>query len=206
MERRSAGGARPRARSRPGATSPGSAPTSGPSHAVRRTGTCASWSTTSSPATSGPPSSGPGQTIEEVGDRLDGDVLGADPLAAYDGVGRRSPPRRSGAPGAMDAPCAVSYGPVPGRGVLRAPAHRRAHPRLGRRRPRPVRTPRSIADSSRRAGWSWSPSPTSSSAPAPSAPITRFRGRRKPAAGRSDARLTVAHGCLGRRLRAAHAR
>ena len=54
-----------------------------------------------------------GKTIDEVGDRLDGDVLGDDPLAAYD--------RSAGAagaafeaPGALDAPCAVSYGPVPG--------------------------------------------------------------------------------------------
>jgi uncharacterized protein (TIGR03086 family) len=54
-----------------------------------------------------------GLTIEEVGDRLDGDVLGTDPLRIYDdssivaaGVFR--------APGAMDRPCAVSYGPVPG--------------------------------------------------------------------------------------------
>ena len=29
-------------------------------------------------------------------------------------TGRRPPPRRHSAPGAMDAPCAVSYGPVPG--------------------------------------------------------------------------------------------
>lgn len=54
-----------------------------------------------------------GRTIEEVGDRLDGDVLGDDPLEAYtesaaaaDAVFRR--------PDAMEAPCAVSYGPVPG--------------------------------------------------------------------------------------------
>ena len=37
------------------------------------------------------------------------------------------------APGAMEKPCAVSYGPVPGVGVLRAPVHRRARPRVGRR-------------------------------------------------------------------------
>jgi uncharacterized protein (TIGR03086 family) len=56
---------------------------------------------------------GAGQTIEGVGDRLDGDVLGEHPIGAYDrsaevaaAVFRR--------PGAMDAPCAVSYGPVPG--------------------------------------------------------------------------------------------
>lgn len=54
-----------------------------------------------------------GATIASVGDRLDGDVLGADPLRAYDdsaavaaNVFERS--------GAMSAPCAVSYGPVPG--------------------------------------------------------------------------------------------
>ena len=54
-----------------------------------------------------------GKTIEEVGNALDGDVLGTDPLRAYDdsslvatAVFRE--------PGAMDQPCAVSYGPVPG--------------------------------------------------------------------------------------------
>lgn len=56
---------------------------------------------------------GAGKTIEEVGDRLDGDVLDHYPAGAYDisaelaaAVFRR--------PGAMEAPCAVSYGPVPG--------------------------------------------------------------------------------------------
>jgi uncharacterized protein (TIGR03086 family) len=54
-----------------------------------------------------------GRTIEEVGDRLDGDVVGDDPLASYD----RSADAASAAfqaPGAMEAPVAVSYGPVPG--------------------------------------------------------------------------------------------
>jgi uncharacterized protein (TIGR03086 family) len=54
-----------------------------------------------------------GGTIEQVGDRLDGDVIGADPTAAYD----RSATAAAAAfeaPGALDAPCAVSYGPVPG--------------------------------------------------------------------------------------------
>jgi uncharacterized protein (TIGR03086 family) len=54
-----------------------------------------------------------GKTIDEVGDRLDGDLLGHDPLGAYD----RSASAASAAfeaPGALDAPCAVSYGPVPG--------------------------------------------------------------------------------------------
>ena len=54
-----------------------------------------------------------GATIEAVGDRFDGDLLGTDPVAAYresadlaDEVFRR--------PGALEAMCAVSYGPVPG--------------------------------------------------------------------------------------------
>jgi uncharacterized protein (TIGR03086 family) len=54
-----------------------------------------------------------GKTIEEVGDRLDGDVLGGDPADAY----RRSAGEAAAAfkrPGAMEAPVAVSYGPVPG--------------------------------------------------------------------------------------------
>ncbi len=54
-----------------------------------------------------------GQTIDQVGDRYDGDVLGDDPAAAYDA----SVPTASAAfraAGAMEAPVAVSYGPVPG--------------------------------------------------------------------------------------------
>lgn len=54
-----------------------------------------------------------GGTIEGVGDRLDGDLLGDDPVAAYeesaevaDRIWRR--------PNALEAMCAVSYGPVPG--------------------------------------------------------------------------------------------
>jgi uncharacterized protein (TIGR03086 family) len=54
-----------------------------------------------------------GETIEEVGDRLDGDVLGADHVTAY-GRSADEAAAAFGAPGAMDAPCAVSYGPVPG--------------------------------------------------------------------------------------------
>lgn len=56
---------------------------------------------------------GRGRTIEEVGDRLDGDVLGDDPLKAYDDSAAQADAAFS-APGALDAPCAVSYGPVPG--------------------------------------------------------------------------------------------
>jgi len=54
-----------------------------------------------------------GRTIAEVGDRLDGDVLGEHPIDAYE----RSEQVAAAAfrePGAMDRPVAVSYGPVPG--------------------------------------------------------------------------------------------
>jgi uncharacterized protein (TIGR03086 family) len=54
-----------------------------------------------------------GKTIAEVGDRLDGDVLGADPAAAYN-TSARAAAAAFEVPGALDAPCAVSYGPVPG--------------------------------------------------------------------------------------------
>jgi uncharacterized protein (TIGR03086 family) len=54
-----------------------------------------------------------GKTIEEVGDRLDGDVLGDEPSVAYD-ASAAAAAAAFRAPGAMDAPCAVSYGPVPG--------------------------------------------------------------------------------------------
>ena len=54
-----------------------------------------------------------GKTIGDVGDRLDGDILGDDPTAAYD-ESARAASEAFHAPGAMEAPCAVSYGPVPG--------------------------------------------------------------------------------------------
>jgi uncharacterized protein (TIGR03086 family) len=56
---------------------------------------------------------GAGGTIEGIGDRLDGDVLGTDPAASYAASADAAAAvfRR---PGALDAPCAVSYGPVPG--------------------------------------------------------------------------------------------
>jgi uncharacterized protein (TIGR03086 family) len=54
-----------------------------------------------------------GGTIDGVGSRLDGDLLGDDPAAAYEQSAAAAAAvfRR---PGALDAPCAVSYGPVPG--------------------------------------------------------------------------------------------
>jgi uncharacterized protein (TIGR03086 family) len=54
-----------------------------------------------------------GKTIAEVGNRYDGDVLGDDPLGAYTSSAAAAAAVFR-APGAMDAPCAVSYGPVPG--------------------------------------------------------------------------------------------
>jgi uncharacterized protein (TIGR03086 family) len=54
-----------------------------------------------------------GRTIEEVGDRLDGDVLGGDPAAAYAASAEVAAAAFREA-GAMDRPVAVSYGPVPG--------------------------------------------------------------------------------------------
>lgn len=54
-----------------------------------------------------------GSTIADVGDRLDGDVLGTDPSGAYRASAQRAAAAFN-ASGAMDAPCAVSYGPAPG--------------------------------------------------------------------------------------------
>jgi uncharacterized protein (TIGR03086 family) len=54
-----------------------------------------------------------GGTIEGAGSRLDGDLLGGDPAAAY-AVSASAAAAVFRRPGALDAPCAVSYGPVPG--------------------------------------------------------------------------------------------
>lgn len=56
---------------------------------------------------------GHGRTIDEVGERLDGDVLGDDPEGAYDASARAAADTFN-TPGVMEKPCAVSYGPVPG--------------------------------------------------------------------------------------------
>ena len=56
---------------------------------------------------------GAGGTIEGVGDRLDGDLLGADPAASY-AASADAAAAVFRQPGALEAPCAVSYGPVPG--------------------------------------------------------------------------------------------
>ena len=54
-----------------------------------------------------------GGTIEGAGTLFDGDLLGGDPAGAYaeSAAAAAAVFRR---PGALDAPCAVSYGPVPG--------------------------------------------------------------------------------------------
>ncbi len=51
--------------------------------------------------------------IERAGSRLDGDLLGSEPAAAYaeSAAAAAAAFRRRGV---LDAPCAVSYGPVPG--------------------------------------------------------------------------------------------
>jgi uncharacterized protein (TIGR03086 family) len=54
-----------------------------------------------------------GSTIEEVGDRLDGDLVSAGALDVYD-ASAAAAIAAFGATGALEAPCAMSYGPVPG--------------------------------------------------------------------------------------------
>jgi len=54
-----------------------------------------------------------GRTIEEVGDRFDGDLLGDDHVAAYQ-ASAASAAEAFEREGAMQRPVAVSYGPVPG--------------------------------------------------------------------------------------------
>jgi uncharacterized protein (TIGR03086 family) len=54
-----------------------------------------------------------GATIESIGDRLGGDVLGANPARSY-AVSAKAAAAAFLRPGALDASCAVSYGPVPG--------------------------------------------------------------------------------------------
>ena len=56
---------------------------------------------------------GAGATIEDVGNRFDGDVLGDDALSSYDASAKLAAATFE-VPGALEAPCAVSYGPVPG--------------------------------------------------------------------------------------------
>jgi uncharacterized protein (TIGR03086 family) len=54
-----------------------------------------------------------GATIDQVGSRLDGDQLVPTPAAAYHASADLAAAAFE-APGALDAPCAVSYGPIPG--------------------------------------------------------------------------------------------
>jgi uncharacterized protein (TIGR03086 family) len=55
----------------------------------------------------------PGGKIAEVGDRLDGDLLGDDPRAAYDRSVALAVPAVE-VPGRMDALVDLSFGPTPG--------------------------------------------------------------------------------------------
>ena len=54
-----------------------------------------------------------GASIADVGTELDGDQIGDDPRSSYD-ASADAAARVFEAPGALAAPCAVSYGPVPG--------------------------------------------------------------------------------------------
>lgn len=54
-----------------------------------------------------------GASIADVGTELDGDQVGDDPRSSYDSSADAAA-RAFEAPGALEAPCAVSYGPVPG--------------------------------------------------------------------------------------------
>jgi uncharacterized protein (TIGR03086 family) len=54
-----------------------------------------------------------GARIEDVGSRFDGDLLGSYPAGAY-AESAAAAAAAFGRPGALDALCAVSYGPVPG--------------------------------------------------------------------------------------------
>ena len=54
-----------------------------------------------------------GASIADVGSELDGDQVGDAPLGSYD-ASADAASRAFEAPGALEAPCAVSYGPVPG--------------------------------------------------------------------------------------------
>ncbi len=56
---------------------------------------------------------GAGATLDEVGDRFGGDVLGPDPVAAYT-ISAQAASAVFGRPGALEKQCAVSYGPVAG--------------------------------------------------------------------------------------------
>lgn len=54
-----------------------------------------------------------GEAIEQVGDRFEGDVLGADPVGAS-AASAASAAAAFQQPGALERPVAVSYGPIPG--------------------------------------------------------------------------------------------
>jgi uncharacterized protein (TIGR03086 family) len=54
-----------------------------------------------------------GARIDDVGGRLDGDLLGPDPARSY-AESATSAAAAFRRPGALDAPCAGCYGPVPG--------------------------------------------------------------------------------------------
>ena len=74
-----------------------------------------------------------GKTIEEVGDRLDGDVLGDDPLGGVRRLRRLAPPPCSGRRARWKRAVRGVVRAGARFGLLRPPVPRRARPRLGRR-------------------------------------------------------------------------
>ncbi|MCJ1681371.1 TIGR03086 family metal-binding protein [Streptomyces sp. APSN-46.1] len=60
-----------------------------------------------------PPLVGEGRTVEEVGDAFDGDLLGDDPVAAWERAATAAQAAFA-APGALERTVQLSYGPTPG--------------------------------------------------------------------------------------------
>ncbi|MEU9147161.1 TIGR03086 family metal-binding protein [Streptomyces sp. NPDC048349] len=61
-----------------------------------------------------PPLVSEGRTVQELGDAFSGDVLGEDPVAAWD-VASAAAHAAFAAPGALDRTVTLSYGPAPAR-------------------------------------------------------------------------------------------
>src|ERR1700730_7856979 len=74
---------------------------------------CAGWSTTLCRATCGPPNSVQAGRVKGGAGGSTGARRASDPAAPY-AVSAKAASDVFHRPGALDAPCAVSYGPVPG--------------------------------------------------------------------------------------------
>lgn len=74
-----------------------------------------------------------GHTIDDVGDRLDGDLVGGDPLGAYDRSAEAAAATFE-VPGALDRAVRRVLRTGAWLGLRGPPLRRRAHPRMGPRR------------------------------------------------------------------------